>query len=322
MAEDVESLLKIYSMGVVAADRKPNSSKIEVRPVEQIFMDSVSVDDGMAEVEIKHASSNGEDIVKLKIGKSVPALWWKFNSNRVSPPDVKKGDQVIIYRMGETDLYFWVDLNNMNVKDVENVYYAWAADKNNRMADDLSNAWMFNVDTVNGTFTFRTSKSNGEKYAYMIQGNCRTGSLNVKDDIKNGFYLNSEESDVGMYNSYLSKVNINKEECFIHAVKRVKVTTDELEMIYKTKKETGDTSTVTVPKQTHVGDVTIDGDEHITGNWTLDGDGTAKTGRLTAANATIGGSDYNSHTHKAQGEYSETTVPTNLGKATFNIKTK
>lgn len=320
MATDgFESLVNFYSMGIVAAPRKRNSERIEVWPVEQVFMNGGKVGDEQATVEISHASSNGQDTVQVKLGRAVPALWWKFNSNRITPPNVEKGDQVLIYRVGDTDVFFWVDLNNMNVKKAEDVVYAWAADNNNQMADDLSNAWMLNVSPMDGHFTFRTSLANNEQVAYIFQFNPRDGFHLVKDDQGNGYYINSIEDDVGFYNGHKSKVNIIKEKCFIYASELIELETKKLSMKYTEKVEKGETVSVTAPEQTHTGDVTIKGNEHITGNWTLDGDGTAASGRLTAANATIGGSDYVSHTHKAQGEYAITTPPQNLGKVSFKI---
>ncbi|MCT7475935.1 hypothetical protein N5V81_13210 [Escherichia coli] len=59
------------------------------------------------------------------------------------------------------------------------------------MADDLSNAYVLNISPMDGHVTLRTSMTNSEKNAYLLQLNTRDGFCQLVDDEGRKFYLNS-----------------------------------------------------------------------------------------------------------------------------------
>lgn len=226
-----KSRIEPFSYGVVAEDKAPNSPWVEIIPVEYHFMQSSMVDAKIRSRDVNHLSANAEDNLKENTSDTIRAKWMVYNSYQVTPPDVCKGDEVMIHRLGETDIYFWEDLNSANVKRLVNVIQSYPADPTNQMADDLSNAYVWQVSTRDGLVQLRTSMANGEKCQFLFQFNSAEGTYNCTDHKGNKFWINSEENDVGLQNANGSKLNINKEEGFMYAKKRWQIKSDHVEIL-------------------------------------------------------------------------------------------
>lgn len=226
--------IDFFSYGIVAEDIKPGTAWIEAIPIEITFVNPTAVKAGEKVTEHQFVSSNAKDSVKSTEGNSVPAKWWKFNSFQVTPPNVCKGDEIVIYRLGETDIYFWEDLNSTNVKKTVNIIYAYPADPANQMADDLSNAYVIQISSIEKMIQIRTSMANGEGAAFNFQFNLRDGTHLCTDQKGNKYWINSKENDVGLQNANGTKLNALKEELFGFAKKRIKFQAQTIEMIDRT----------------------------------------------------------------------------------------
>lgn len=225
--------IDFFSYGIVSEDIEPGTAWIEAIPIEINFVNPTAVRAAEQSTEHAFVSGNAKDTVTSNEGNSVPAKWWKFNSFQVTPPNVKKGDEVVIYRLGETDIYFWEDLNSTNVKTTVNVIYAYPADDKHQMADDLSNAYVVQISSIEKMIQIRTSMANGEGAAFNFQFNLRDGTHQCTDQKGNKYWINSKENDVGLENENGTKFNILKEEMFGFAKKRIKFQAQTIEMIDK-----------------------------------------------------------------------------------------
>lgn len=204
------SQLHFHSWGLVANVKDLPDKEIKVVPIEYRFGVLESVLDQPEEDEEAYQTDEGEEIVKVIHGTSVTAKWLKFNTNRITAPDVRRNDQVLIWRLGNTDRYFWTDMNVSNVKRLETVVYAWSADPKNPVKDDLSNAYFLEISTHNKSITLQTSQANGEPYGYTIQLNTADGVFQLVDTDQNIMYLNSADTIIGFKNAMETEFRLDK----------------------------------------------------------------------------------------------------------------
>lgn len=277
--------IDFYSYGIVGEDKQPNSPWIEAIPIEINFSKPTDVQATEHSTDRTFTSANATDHVTSTEGNTIPAKWWKFNSYQVTPPDVKKGDEIIIYRLGETDIYFWEDLNSANVKTTVNVIYAFPADGENQMMDDLSNAYVLQVSSVEKMIQIRTSMANGEGAAFNFQFNLRDGTHQCTDQKGNKYWINSKENDVGMENENGTKFNLLKEEMFGFAKKRIKFQAQTIEMI--------DKSFIHRTSGKHAA---------YSGEYVHTTEKATYTGNVFAKEAIINGVKFSPHTHNEQGD--------------------
>ena len=277
--------IDFYSYGIVGEDKQPNSPWVEAIPIEINFSKPTDVQATEHSTDRTFTSANATDHVTSTEGNTIPAKWWKFNSYQVTPPDVKKGDEIIIYRLGETDIYFWEDLNSANVKTTVNVIYAFPADGENQMMDDLSNAYVLQVSSVEKMIQIRTSMANGEGAAFNFQFNLRDGTHQCTDQKGNKYWINSKENDVGMENENGTKFNLLKEEMFGFAKKRIKFQAQTIEMI--------DKSFIHRTSGKHAA---------YSGEYVHTTEKATYTGNVFAKEAIINGIKFTPHSHMEQGD--------------------
>lgn len=306
------SMLKFYSLGIVAKDKPAGTNYADVIPIEINFMKPTAVDATETETEVSHQNNGATDTFKIKRGNSIKARWWHENTNRKTSPDVCREDQVLILQLGDTDIFFWTDLDTSNVKRLENVIYAWAADPTNQMADDFSNAYVLNVSSKEGHITLRTTMLNGEKASFIHQFNLRDGTWVCQDHKGNKYWINSPEDDVGFENAMNSKVNANKEDIFMFSKRSInlesKLISEKCEQ--RVSNATSSMKWTTKDWLTTSPVSTFKGPLEVTTDFKYGGVGEG-VGTFTVSEAVIANVTFSGHTHKEQGDGNNVGKPTN-----------
>lgn len=216
------SLLKFYSYGLVAKDKERGSNQIEVRPCEVSFSQQGFLESTIEIDKVDHDIRGGKDFIAIPISNSIPATWIDFNGNRITAPDVKQRELVLIWRLGETDVFFWQDRNVANVKRLETVVWAFSADPSNPMKPDLSNAYYLMISSHDKHITLQTSKENGEFCRFTQQINTADGVIITTDDIGNKQWFDSKNTEMGWYNIDASTFVMKKKTLYGYAKDSIK----------------------------------------------------------------------------------------------------
>lgn len=288
------SQLHFHSWGLVARNKPRGTKTIRVFPIEYRMSVDEDVLDVVDLVEDQYDTDEGPEVIKVKRTNSIPAKWLKLNSNSKLAPDVRRNDHVLIWRLGDTDNYFWTDFNIANVKRLETKLYAWSADPDNPIKDDLSNAYWLELSTHDKHITLKTSMANGEPFSYTLQLNTGEGFFTLQDNVGNIMYMNSDETVIGFKNengTYLKldkkcidgyapdSINYTAVNTISFKCKDFKVEASN-SMTFKTKTWTATTDTTTINGK----QITFNADK-VTSNAPK----TACTGLLSCAALSVGG---------------------------------
>lgn len=211
------SLLHFHSWGFVTRNKKLGENEIKALPIEFRFNHAEVLVDHAADYEAVFEDEFGEDAVSVTVSRSLPCKWLKLNSNRITAPDVRRGDQVIIWRMGDTDRYYWTDMGLSNVKRLETAVWAFSADPNEPIKEDLSNAYVLEISSHLKHITLRTSVSNGEPFGYIFQFNLKEGKVVLADDAGNRMLFNSTDTILQFINKDQTEVRLDKTNFYINA---------------------------------------------------------------------------------------------------------
>lgn len=215
-----ESLLKLYSIGIVAENKGRDTDWIKVVPIEIIPMV-----DGELDGTVTNASITGKDNIgvgyaaQVDASVTISARWFpEGNSNRITSPDVRKGEKVKIYRYGNTDDYRWTPINNdYNLRKLETVTYLFSGTKEENVESNLDNSYYFQVSTHDKIVRLHTSNSNGEPFQYDIEINTGTGKLVITDDVGNYIAINSKQSQIEFKNKDNTKILLDKKDIKLKA---------------------------------------------------------------------------------------------------------
>lgn len=207
------SRFHFFSTGIVAVDKKPSTKEIEVFPMETSPMSDGEVTDNVETLTAKGQNASGESFQdEVKATATILATWLPFgDTNRMTAPDVRRGEYVAIYRFGDADEYYWVTLLQDNkLRRLETVIYAFSNMRDENKPFDADSSYWFEVSTMAKHITIHTAKNDGEPFAYDIQLNTKDGCFTIKDDDGQVFYVDSQERQLRMQNRDGSWIEINK----------------------------------------------------------------------------------------------------------------
>ena len=228
------SVFHQHSMGRVADNLELGSNVVRVYFTEDRIGEDEEVVANPQREEVTYQTGAGERKAAVNSDTAIPCKWLKRNSNRVTPPNVRRDDEVIVWRMGDSDEYYWEDTGNANVKRLETVIWAFSADPAAPMSGDLSNAYVMEMSTHEGIYAIRTSTSNGEPFAWDFQIDAKAGRASIESSGGEHVLIDSNEELVELMNASESVAKIEGPNAFVDVKNNIHFNADnEQEFICK-----------------------------------------------------------------------------------------
>lgn len=225
------SELKPYSIGIVAANKPLNEWVIDVTPIEEMTLLNGEINSDQHEEVVDSQDQTGAAYqVKTTKSASIKATWLPMgNGNRKTPPDVRRGAEVILWRMADSNVMYWMTLkDDMALRKLETVVYAFSATKNEADPQNKDTSYFFEVSTHRKLIHLHTCKRNGEPYGYDIQINTDQGFIKFQDDAGNFIILDSKEKQIAIKNTDGSYIDLNKKNLTISVPETVKIISKDL----------------------------------------------------------------------------------------------
>ena len=207
------SKFHVYSYGLAAENKALNSFELEVTPIEDLPMV-----DGELSTNANQAQTQGTDLTgqqyqtQMTSSGTVKATWLPVGqANRLTAPDVRRGEEVILYRFGDTDKYYWnTTRNDLRFRKLETVVFGISATQDEKATPGLDNSYYIEFSSHKKSITLITTKANGEPFAYSFQFDTGNGKVELKDDIGNTIFVDSQQHQIHMENADGSFFDITK----------------------------------------------------------------------------------------------------------------
>lgn len=226
-SEETVSALTFFSVGYVTINKARDSRKIQALPVESASGTDGEVTHNPVEQILKGIDKEGNAYeVKGTATRDLECDWLPHEDNRATPPDVRRGELVGIYRLANTSQYFWRCMGFRNgLRALEHVVLAFGATPSVAGTGmDFSKCYTMTFSPWDGHITIQTTKANKEPYAYTFQINTKDGLIGMQDDVGNYLELNSKDSRLKMQNADKSFVQIQKQMIDLSAAQSIKFT--------------------------------------------------------------------------------------------------
>ena len=230
------SLFKVYSYGIVADNKALSSKLVNVTPIEITSMADGELSSNPTEMKSKGKDKDGQAYETSVITDNViECTWLPFGSNRVTPPDVRRGEPVLIWNYGEADKYYWTSIGlRDDLRRLETVVYAFNANPGVESKDfDPEDHYFVEVSSHSKQITLRTSNKNGEPFKYAFQFNTKEGIVTLADDAKNFIELNSKETTMKLELNTGTKIHLDKMKILAEAIEELKVKVGGTEQVWK-----------------------------------------------------------------------------------------
>lgn len=230
------SIIRPMSIGIVAENKPLDSKLIDVLPIE-----TLNLMDGELHAETTELKSSGlkEDgttyTVSVEMGATLEAEWLG-ETNRATSPDVRRGEQVMIYRTGDSDKYYWRSMGrDDDLRRLETIIYRVSGLPDNvdeEITDE--NSYYLEVSTHEKTITIRTSQRNDEHCIYTMQFDPGNGQFTVDDDLGNFIQIDTAKTTIHVVNADGSLMEINKKKIHINADESISLATKQFHLETKT----------------------------------------------------------------------------------------
>lgn len=209
----ITSKMRFYSVGVVAENKVLGNDTIEVTPVEELTMLDGELSAKGTEYKATATDALGktyESAVKAQV--TIKASWLRFGSaNRLTSPDVRRGEGVMIFQFGDADKYYWITLKqDSNLRKLETVVWAISATKEEGAKTDADHSYYFEVSSHKKLVHFHTSKADGEPFMYDVQINTKDGYISITDDAGNYISIDSANARMEMHNTDGSHIDMDR----------------------------------------------------------------------------------------------------------------
>ena len=207
------SQLQPYGIGVVAANKLPSSHEIEVTDLERTPMLNGEITDNIETYKGSGSGSNDQAFdVEVETTASIKAKWLKLGcTNRATSPDVRRGERVALWRFGDSDQFFWMDIEtNTKLRRLETVVYSFSNNRKENVENTAETTYYFEISTMGKYIHLHTSKNDDEPYIYDIQLNTKDGCLTFMDDDGNSMVMDSAEQRIELHNKMNSYLKIDK----------------------------------------------------------------------------------------------------------------
>lgn len=226
----MESNFSFFSWGIVAADKPDEDKFIEVLPIEVLPFFEGDVSDTLETLKFEGTDAQDQSYkVELKRSASVRA-GWLGQTNRRTSPNVRKGEQVLLYTVGDTEEYYWTSIGrDDHLRRGETVVYTWNASGVGTDTDievSESNHYSMVMDTVNKQVTLSTTTDNGELTNYIVQLNTGDGSFTVEDGLGNVVQLDSASTKITLLNADSTYVTLDRKNIDVYAPNNITMLAD------------------------------------------------------------------------------------------------
>lgn len=256
------SEFKFYSIGTVAANKPLNSHEIEVLPIEaNPMVDGELTDQGVMYGKAGTTSEGEAYHVEVPTSPSIKASWLPLaNGNRLTSPNVRRGERVVIYRFGNADAFYWQEIpeDGIALRKLETIVWGISATRKENAVPSEKNTYFIELSSHNKVIHIHTSMDDGEPFAYDIQLNTKDGNFQINDNAGQIISLDSKEREIELINADKSTVLIKKRTMRLFAMDSIDIETKALSIKAETFDTKATTNTITA-KTTHNGPFMLNG---------------------------------------------------------------
>lgn len=224
MSTSADSALKFYSIGHAAENLEISGPDGEVNTILHITpSEKLTFVDGELKSNPTQDTVSGVDATGKSFSSNattdsaITAKWLPLGSNRHTPPNIRRGERVLVWRYGDLDTFMWTDLGwDQNLRNLETVTYVWNASQDqNDHTTSAKNTYYVEVSTHKGTMTVQTSQANGEKCTYTLQLNPMNGTFTFADNLGQTLFIDSVNQRFYMQNKSQTSFLIDKQNLTI-----------------------------------------------------------------------------------------------------------
>lgn len=227
----LQTRLRVISIGIVAENKERDNPEVLITPIEILPFQLGEIKQDEKTFYSKGLDGfGGEWSAQVDIDKTLKATWLSLETNRETPPDLMRGEQVLIWQYADTDKYFYTSMGRDDVlRRLETVVYRWSNVPDpttdvEAMTDE--NSYRLTLSTHDQKIELVTNMNNGEPFAYQFLLDTKVGKFTLTDNVDNYIFLDSENTHIKAHNKETTFFELNKKDINAYAPQDMTFTVD------------------------------------------------------------------------------------------------
>lgn len=215
-----DSKIKIYSLGYAGANLSFGERELEVIPIEDLDQLDGEVTDVLGELESTGVDKDGNTFAtKQTVSNTIKAMYLPLDAHRPFPSLIRRGERVLIWRVADTDKYYWTEMGIDDTTRRKDVYTLLVSNSptEGEHSKHYKTAYYLEINTVDKHITIQTNKNDGEQFAYMLQLNPGGNSATICDDAGNFFQLESLSNKLVLQNAMGATIGVENDRGWFKA---------------------------------------------------------------------------------------------------------
>lgn len=263
------SRLRPYGMGIAVQDKVRGSDTLEIYLSEQLPYVTGKLSDVKIEYD-KDLPDSSDNVQNYKATSKfiIKAKWLPDgDNNRITPPDVKKNETVMVYKFADSPKYYWKCIfREPNIRRLETVTHMYSDIPDGLEAYDKKSSYWSEVSTHDRVWRIHTSCRNGEPHEYDGIIDTKDATVTIKDDIGNIIHIDTDRHLIRIINADNSTTEWTTTN--INSRSDDNITSRTTTQYH----QASNTYTIDSPTTYITGDLIVGGNASIGGNLTVGGD--------------------------------------------------
>lgn len=218
----MHSVFRVWGKGRVVENLPFGDNEIRFTPIEHQPMNP-----GEETERVDTLAYTGEDhsgkayATKANTSGALRAKWLPFGSNRLTAPNMCRGELVTIWATADHGEFRWVsDGDHDDLRNTEVVIFGFAASKDfSSKAEKASSMYIFEVNTEKGHIVLHTSAARGEVTTMTVAVDAMKGQFSIEDGMKTSIFTDAIEGLVKLSNRFGSAVGIHQDRVWLEGAR-------------------------------------------------------------------------------------------------------
>ena len=199
-----EGLWRVVSRGVAAQNIDIDDVWLEVFCPEFTGFADGEITSNSVDLTTQGVDDRGHHYTaKITTAVTVRCKWKPQGTNRVTAPNIRRGERVEVWQYADADTYYWsVTGEDDDLRKLETVTHAFSNTKDESQKElSKENTYSYTVSTHQKKVELHTSKSDGEPFTHTLQLDTKNGLFTYKDDVGNVIQVNSKNNQIYIENA-------------------------------------------------------------------------------------------------------------------------
>lgn len=212
---------KKYKASVVENKHQGDGNKVLFHIEELVPLTRGHLKDNPIPMKRVYTDSNGRVFTSRGThNNNFVGEYYSNDSLRKTPPDVQRGEIILVWQKSDTDDWYWEDTteDHLSKRRLETVVHAINADKpvgpDAEKYDD-DNIYYTEMSSHNKTYTISTSEANKEIAAYKFQINAGEGSVVTQDNVGNHIQIDTVGTEIHIHNANGTEIKLTRDNIWV-----------------------------------------------------------------------------------------------------------